>query len=80
MKACAKKDEGGQYFLCTHHEMQSVSKKIKIKRVGQKDKKEREYVIEHTFLCPTGVGVMAASKPVRERKGLAWDRAVKRQY
>ncbi len=69
LKACAKKDEGKVYFLCTHHNMETVTKKMKVQRG-----KNTAIMISHTFLVPSTVGVRAAAIPTRPSKGVGHDR------
>ena len=58
------KDDGKVYFLCNNHEMESVTKKMKIIRYG------KEVVISHTFQAPTGKGLRAeAEDAVRSSSG-----------
>ena len=56
LRKCKKRDEGGVYFLCNHHEMETVTKKHKIMRYG------KEVVITHTFQAPSGKGLLAESE------------------
>ena len=74
LKACAKKDEGGQYFLCTNHQMEEVTKKTTIERKS-KDNKVTKCTVQHTFMVPMGIGVKASAQPMKKSKGLGADRA-----
>ena len=72
LMACSKKDEGGIYFLCTHHESHIISKCITINRKDSYGNLKK-CSIKHSFLVPTGVGMKAAALPLRqENKGLGY--------
>ena len=77
LRACGKKDEGRQYYLCTHHATEEVTKSTTVMRVGQ-NKKLNKCTIKHTFWVPSWIGLKAALQPSTENKGLANDRACKR--
>lgn len=72
LKKCKKKDEGRRYFICSHHEMEEVTKKMTLERTTKCKKFKIE--VEHTFMAPTGKGVKADEKPMRKSRGLGNDR------
>ena len=80
LQKCGKKDKGAQYFLCSHHEMHEVTKRITITRkTNIKNQPERKCPISFTFTVPTGIGIKAAAQPTRRHtKGLGNDRGYKR--
>jgi hypothetical protein len=70
LRACAKKDEGGIYFLCNDHETHDVVKSLTISRFG------KSTTIKHCITIPTGTSVK--NKPTRKSKGLGHERAYNR--
>ena len=77
LRACAKKDEGRQYYICSHHDSHTVTKSTTVTRF-RKNNKPKKWTIKHSFVILKGVGVRAASPPMQKSKGLGNDRAYKR--
>lgn len=59
-----KKDKGWQYFICIHHDVETITKSKKIKRNG------RQITISHTFnaLKGTSVKVQHEKEATSKRK------------
>ena len=51
LNMCVKKEEGQQYYPCTHHDIEEVTKSKKINRLGM------EISISHSFTAPKGISV-----------------------
>ena len=75
LKACSKKDEGRRYYLCTHHDMELVTKKTIIKRKIGTQGREKKFTIKHTFFVPSGIRINEYNDGgKRKSKGLGADR------
>ena len=73
LKKCNKKDEGCRYYLCNHHQMESVTKSETIMWNGKK------LTLKHTFTAPVGLSVTSESEASNTTsRGLGIDRMYNR--
>ena len=68
LKKCNKKDEEREYFICSHHESEKITKKHKYIRNG------KEQTCSVSFDAPTGLGMKAQALPQTASRGLGCDR------
>ena len=65
---CNKKDKGSPYFLCSHHEMETIRKSFNFKRDTKKG--INTHTFTHNFKAPTGIAVNWQDERISIGKGL----------
>ena len=63
LKKCNKKDEQKRYYICSNHEMETVTQTHKVQRTN--NKKQATMTVRHTFEVPKPIGMKTAAPSKR---------------